>query len=204
MHELNRVFWKGAAERYPRYFNDPSTVIEFGSMMINGSIREYFTCQNHLGVDWRAGQNVDLVSLAHDVPFPPPLFDTVASASLLEHDPYWGRTLAKMIECMKPDGILIATWGAAMNGPHEHASAPDGLFHPLKAGNVLSFMDHAGIYVHEFRYEYSVYHQHPPTQLARWEPGLGECTLVAFKGPEYAPDTERLIDPLMDADRAWA
>lgn len=200
MHELNRIFWKGAAERYPRYFNDPSTVIEFGSFNVNGSLREYFKCRCHVGIDWRPGPCVDIVSLAHEAPFPPPWFDTVASASLLEHDPYWDKSLAKMCAVMKPDGMLVVTWGAAMNGPHCFDNAPDGQWHALKAEHVLQFMERAGLYVHEFRYERSVYYQHPPEQTKHWESGLGECTLVAFKDRAQATG-DRVIDPLMDADR---
>ena len=200
MHDLNRVFWQESAAKYPRYFNDPSTVIEFGSYYVNGSIREYFNCATHVGVDWRPGRYVDVVSLAHEVPFPPPLFDTVASASLLEHDPYWELTLAKMLAVMKPDGMLVITWGAAMNWPHEHHSAPDGEFHALQAGHVLRFMEQAGVYIHDFRYERSVSYKRPPEQLAKWNTGLGECALVVFKSPEFAVG-ESFRDPLMNADR---
>lgn len=200
MHPLNRHFWKQTSERYPHYFNDPSLVIEFGSANINGSIREYFKCRHYVGVDWRAAKDVDIVSLAHEIHYPPASFDTVVSASLLEHDPYWQKSLSKMVELLRGDGILILTWGAALNNPHELAIAPDGRFHSCKAKPVFDYLESIGLYVHQFLYEHSVFLGHSPKTLTGWQAGFGEVTLIGFKSPRYA-EGFRIIDPFIEADR---
>ena len=207
MHFENRLFWQRCSERYPRYFNDPSKVIEFGSYNINGTIRDWCKCSDYTGVDWIAGPCVDLVSLAHQVPFGPRMFDTVLSASMLEHDPYWEWSLAKMIEVMKKDGILAISWGASRNPPHHFETAPDGKFHALKAGLALNLLQKLGLYIHEFQYERSICFASGDEEFinihARPNPmyGKGEVVLIAFKDKENAVG-EQIIEPLIDEDRA--
>ena len=52
------------------------------------------------------GPLVDLVSLVHDLKIPG-TFKTVISASLLEHDPYWEKTLEKASEYLARDGAMF-------------------------------------------------------------------------------------------------
>jgi hypothetical protein len=200
MHPLNRHFWKQTSLQYPRYFNDPSVVIELGAMNINGSIREYFNCKNYTGVDWRAGKGVDIVSLTHELKLPVACFDAVVSASMLEHDPYWKQSLFKMAELMRGDGIMVLSWGAALNNPHELAVAPDGRFHSLKAKEAFEYLESTGLYIHQFLYEHSVFLGHSPRTLAGWQAGFGEVTMICFKSPAYAQGF-RIIDPFIEADR---
>jgi len=91
--------------------------------------------------------------LAHEVPFGPETFDTVVSASMLEHDPHWMKSLNKMVGVMKQDGIFVISWGAGLNGPHGLDEAPDGRFHALKASYVINLLEIFGLYIHEFQYE---------------------------------------------------
>jgi len=205
MHYENRLFWKRCSQKYPRYFNDPSKAAEFGSLNINGSVREWSRCSDYTSIDWREGPCVDFVSLAHEVPFIPETFDTVVSASMLEHDPYWKQSVAKMVEVLKPDGLLAISWGAALNTPHEFATAPDGEFHALKAGHVLSVLNDLGLYIHEFQYERSITEgvmDDPLFTVHRLKDpmyGMGTVVLVAFKDKKYATG-ERLFDPIQEWD----
>jgi len=208
MHFENRLFWQATSERYPRYFSDPSRVIEFGSLNINGTLRDWCRCSDYTGIDWIAGPCVDVVCLAHQAPFGPESFDTVLSASMLEHDPYWEISLIKMVEVMKRDGIFVVTWGAARNPTHYPETAPDGKFHPLRAGLALKALDDLGLYVHQFQYERSIClasgdEEFIVTHNVRENPmyGMGEVGLIAFKDRTKAVG-ERVIEPLMEEDRA--
>ena len=176
MHESNMKYWEHARAKYPRYFTAPSKVVEFGSFNINGTVRDVFKCDHYIGVDWLAGPCVDVVSLAHEVNFDYQ-FDTVISASMLEHDPYWEQSLAKMISVMKDDGILLLSWGAAMNGPHCTWSAPDKKHHALKVDKVLNFLRKARMFVDEFRYECGFMGTGKFDQYA---------VLIAFKDEKYS------------------
>ncbi len=197
MHEANRVFWRRLKRDYPQYCDDPAKrVIEFGSYNINGTIRDYFAARDYTGVDKNAGPLVDLVSLAHEVTFPGETFDVVASASMLEHDPHWELSILRMVDLLKPDGLLALTWGGALNGPH---CSPDEFF-PLRAGVVLAALDALGIYVHLFQYERPAGHEDKPLgpNNPYWFPG--EVVLIGFKNRALAVGPQR-IDPLNPEDR---
>jgi SAM-dependent methyltransferase len=186
MHKTNRLFWEYCQNKYKRWFDGPNRVLEVGSMNINGSVRDHFTgFTEYVGVDWRPGPMVDVVCKAEDMVFDHN-FDTVISASMLEHDPAWNKSLERMVSFVAPGGILLLSWGAAKNKHHCEESATDGQFHALPAGYVLEVLDQLGIYIHEFRYEAHLpfVPKLPRKNFGGW--GLGEVVLVAFKNPELA------------------
>lgn len=201
MHIANTLYWRACSQKYPKYFNDPSRVIEFGSYNINGTIRTEFNCTDYTGLDWREGPAVDVVSLAHEYKTQKP-FDTVVSASMLEHDPHWEKSLNALLDCMKDNGILILTWGAALNVQHCLQEAPDGKFHALPAGKVVDKLEAEGLYVHELQYEKLFMER--TQDLAHFRPrergGMGEVGLVAFWDKKYAKGTERVLDELLPQD----
>jgi len=204
MHGSNRRWWKGCEKKYTPFFRDPSCVIEFGSLNENGSIRDHFQCSNYVGVDWRPGRpngveskTIDLISLAHEVPFAENSFDTVASASMLEHDPFWIWSLEKMVNLLKPDGVMFLSWGAAHNSPHHDRSSPVNRFHALPAGKAIKRLEGLGMYVHDFRYETHFKPSFQSESVANH--GCGEVCLIAFKNPSLAIG-ERCIDRLLPAD----
>ena len=192
MHHTNDLFWKACKKKYPSYFSS-SRVIEFGSFNINGSVRVNFdTPSEYIGVDWRAGPGFDVVSFAHEL-IRDDKFDVVISASMLEHDPHWHKSIQKMIEVLSDDGMLLLSWGAARDAEHEHDTACVGKFHALPAGKVLTLLVDEGVYVHEFLYE---------SQFGRSElpsGGDGEVCLIAFKNPAKAVGRQA-IAPLFPED----
>jgi len=151
MHIANHIFWKYIAEKFSDFFNED--IIEFGSFNINGTTRDHFkNCKRYIGVDWRPGNGVDVVGLAHEVRFDFKA-KAILSASMLEHDPYWEKSLDNMIDHLRPDGILVLTWGAAKNGAHCLREAPDGKFHCLKAEKVINFLSARKIKIHTTIYD---------------------------------------------------
>ena len=207
MHFENRLFWQRCIERYPHYFEIPSKVIDFGSCNINGVIHDWVKSPFYIGVDWRPGPNVDLISFADEVPFRSEFFDTVVSSSMLEHDPYWDKSLAKMVDVLRKDGIFIVTWGAALNPPHNMDTAPDGEHHALKGGYVLKEMARLGMYIHEFQYERTICLESGDERFIELKNaredltyGKSNLVLVAFKDKSYATG-EQVIEPLIDDDK---
>ncbi len=201
MHIANTLYWQACAAKYPKYFKDPSRVIEFGSYNINGTIRTAFNCTDYTGVDWRPGPGVDVVSLAHDHKVDKP-YDTVVSASMLEHDPHWDKSLANILTHMTDEGILILTWGAALNVIHCLEEAPDGKFHALPAGKVMTLLRKEGMHIHELQYEKLFMER--TQDLAHFRPrergGMGEVGLVAFWDKKYAKGTKSVMDDLLPQD----
>lgn len=194
MHHNNELFWLACKKKYPSHFSK-SRIVEFGSYYINGSVRSYFdTPSEYIGVDWRAGPGVDVVSFAHEFKCDGK-FDVVISASMLEHDPHWCQSIQRMVEVLSNNGILLLSWGAARNAEHEHDTACDGEFHALPAGKVLTLLANEGIYVHEFLYESQFGKSELPSG------GDGEVCLVAFKNPIQAVGLQS-IAPLFPEDEA--
>jgi len=194
MHPANRAFWSRCKTRYPQYFEGDISVLEVGSYDVNGSVRDYFNVAKYVGVDWREGPSVDIVCLAQNINLG--IFNTVISASMLEHDPYWYQSIERMVENLDLDGILLLSWGAALNQPHELHTAPDHKFHNLPAGKVLNLLKELEMTVSEFHYEGLLF-----PELTQNTPnnGMGEVCLVAFDNPDLIQFTE--IDELLPEDR---
>lgn len=95
-------------------------VLECGSLDINGNPRSYFSgAKEYIGIDWWPGPKVDHVSLIHKYKGrPDQYFDFVVSSSLLEHDPFWERSITRMVDLVKIGGSLLITCGGV--GFHEH------------------------------------------------------------------------------------
>jgi hypothetical protein len=172
-------------------------VLEVGSYVENGSLRDILMpVKTYIGVDWRAGPGVDQVCQAKDLKFEEP-FTAVVSASMLEHDAEWWLSIPAMLECVNADGILILTWGAALNPPHYHETAIDGKFHALPVGRVLAQLALLAFYVHEFHYEYRL----PYLDASdRSDLDRGCVGLVGFWDRSVAPG-DREIDELLEEDR---
>lgn len=197
MHIANMKAWLYCKAKYAKYFSEVDNIVEFGSHNVNGTIRNLFSgYKKYIGIDWRAGPNVDMVSLAHEAPLND-LFDTVASSSLLEHDPYWEKTIRKMVSSLKEDGCIMLSWGSALNPQHCHEHACDGLFHPLPVKSVTDLLEQLGVYVHELKYEGNI-----PGVLDEdcvSNRGMGEVVLIAFKDKKYALG-DRNLDELTPED----
>ena len=151
MHPENVIVWEYISRSYPSWFSgNHIRVLEAGSLYINGSIRDVFgPVGEYIGVDWRAGENVDFASLVHNLPDSMGRFDTVVSASMLEHDPHWEQSITRMVSLLKPEGLLALTWGNCGNTPHCLKSAPDGKFHPLDTDLVHNLIEHLGVSILE-------------------------------------------------------
>ena len=115
-HPSQMNFVKSVKDRFPDAFTNKK-VLEIGSLNINGSVRQFFTDCDYLGVDLGPGADVDLVCNGHEVLFADRSFDTVISCECLEHDIYWEQTFLKMCELSNDLVIMTcATTGRAEHG----------------------------------------------------------------------------------------
>jgi len=113
------------------------SVLECGSYNVNGSVRGLFTAREYIGLDWRPGPGVDVVSLVHEYQ-PGRMFDTVISTEMLEHDPHWRESVQRMIELVKPGGWLIITCAAPGRGEHELGCSPEAAYYREIGGAELA------------------------------------------------------------------
>lgn len=84
------------------------SVLEVGSINVNGSLRQYFTGE-YIGVDLRPGPGVDRIANGHDLPFKSRSFGVVVCTETLSHDPYPWKTIKEMYRILRKGGILILT-----------------------------------------------------------------------------------------------
>ncbi len=101
-----------AAQIRKTHIKTPGRVLEVGSLDVNGNPRSLFPdATEYIGVDMRAGRNVDRVVNGHDLEaaFMPIRFDTVLCFETLEHDAEFWRTLAAIRAVLKPGGMFLVT-----------------------------------------------------------------------------------------------
>lgn len=122
-HVEQREFFTGLRELHPGYFTG-ANVLEIGSLNINGTVRDFFTDCNYVGVDVASGNGVDVVAFAENLKYPDRAFHTVISAECFEHNPEWRATLINMARMSS--GLVVFT--CATTGRAEHGtrrSSPD-------------------------------------------------------------------------------
>jgi SAM-dependent methyltransferase len=124
-HKQQRDFCTAVKANRPSHFTNV-TVLDCGSLDINGSNRYLFDGGFYLGLDVGHGKNVDIVCPMHEFDGRPEMFDTVISTECFEHDLYWKQSVWNIIRMLKPGGMFIFTCAAP--GRKEHGtlrSEPD-------------------------------------------------------------------------------
>lgn len=117
-HRQQIEFCNSVKQRFPDKFNNVS-VLDIGSLDINGNNRYLFENYTYIGVDLGEGNNVDVISRGHEYDSPE-LFDVVISTECFEHDEFYGLTIENMYRLLTPGGIFIFT--CATEGRPEHGT----------------------------------------------------------------------------------
>ena len=124
MHKQQRAFCLYVRELFPEFFEGQS-VVDFGSLDINGSNRDLFRGGEYVGIDIGAGRNVDVVCRAHEY-CPARPVDVVISTEMLEHDEHWRKSLRHAHTILREGGLLVFTCAKDPRGEHGTArSSPD-------------------------------------------------------------------------------
>lgn len=118
-HIQQRQFIQKTKDHFPECFNDVS-VLEVGSLNINGTVRDFFNAKSYLGIDLIEGKDVDMVISGNEINHPDESYDTVISTECFEHDKHWKETFANMYRMTKKGGMVIFT--CASDGRHEHGT----------------------------------------------------------------------------------
>lgn len=108
-------------------------VLDVGSANLNGTYKPFFSqagCSMYTGIDVLPFNNVDVVSPVH-LYEPGKQFDIVFSASQLEHDMYWKKSLMKFIKLTKSGGMIIISAWAKLD---HHGTVDDQPLTSLSSG----------------------------------------------------------------------
>jgi len=127
-HKNQQIFCKKIKEKFPKYFEN-ITVLDVGSLDVNGNNRYLFENCYYYGIDVVDGPNVNIVTVAHY--FNPPIqYNTIISTNALEHDMYWKLTIKRMYDLLLSDGLLLIScaskWkehGTLNTNPHASGTA---------------------------------------------------------------------------------
>ena len=118
-HQEQKEFCLKIKDMLPDYFNNKS-VLDVGSLDINGSNRYLFDNCSYYGIDVGDGPNVDFVSKAHEFQAVDSSYDVIISTECFEHDMYYQLSLVSIIRMIKTDGLFIFT--CATDGRVEHGT----------------------------------------------------------------------------------
>lgn len=118
-HLSQRDYVGLVAAGLPSFFRDVK-VLEIGSLNINGSVRDFFTNCQYLGIDIAPGRGVDVVCEGQRYDAPDNSCDQVISCEVMEHNPFWKETFNNMTRVCRPGGLVTMT--CATTGRPEHGT----------------------------------------------------------------------------------
>jgi hypothetical protein len=117
-HLAQQVFLTSLKNKFQERFSNCS-VLDIGSLDINGNNRYLFNNYKYIGVDVGPGKNVDVISKGHEYNSDE-LYDIVISTECFEHDMYYVETIKNCIRLTKPNGLF--TFTCASTGRAEHGT----------------------------------------------------------------------------------
>lgn len=95
---------------------EPLIVVEFGSYIVNGTLRPIFEGSKYIGIDLETGPGVDIVCPGDETPLQREYADIVLSSSNFEHDQCFWLTFIEMCRILKPGGYIYINAPSA--GPY--------------------------------------------------------------------------------------
>lgn len=117
-HDNQHKFCLMVKDIYSQYFEEKS-VLDVGSMDINGNNRVYFHNCEYTGLDIAAGNNVNVVC-GIEWYQTDEKFDVIISTEMVEHCENWRDALMQMYYFLKSGGLLLIT--CAGDGRSEHGT----------------------------------------------------------------------------------
>ena len=115
MHPEAYSYVAKVKEEFPDFFKNKK-VLEVGSLIINGTVRDFFQDCDYTGIDLSAGHGVDQIANVND--FIPANYDVVISTEMFEHDKDWQKSLLTMYNKVKPGGMLLVTCAGPTRPEH--------------------------------------------------------------------------------------
>jgi hypothetical protein len=112
------------------YAKPPCTIVELGSMDINGALRNVSPeGATYIGLDVEVGPGVDLViGAGAAIPLGTDSVDIVVSSSMFEHDNFFWNTFLEMVRITRPGGTIYIN--SPSNGPYHRYPVDNWRFYP--------------------------------------------------------------------------
>lgn len=116
-----------------------ASVLEVGSLDVNGTIKDLFPNVRYVGTDMRKGDNVDIIVNGHDLykKFRSESFDLAICVDTLEHDDKFWETVEQLKRVVKKGGWVFIGVPSRFCPEHDH---PHDFWRFMPQG-VVSFLD---------------------------------------------------------------
>lgn len=117
-HLQQKNYCLSVKNQHPKYFMN-TTVLDCGSLDINGNNRYLFENCEYIGIDIGPGKNVDVVTTIHEYYETDEKFDVIISTECFEHDMYYEKSLKNICRMLKSKGLFLftcATIGREVHG----------------------------------------------------------------------------------------
>lgn len=118
-HYAQQQYCTSIKQKFPNNFSGVS-VLDIGSMDINGNNRYLFDNYKYTGIDIGTGNNVDIVVSGH-LFRSDEQFDVIVSTECFEHDKFWSSTIFNTWFHLKQGGMYLFT--CASDGRPEHGTS---------------------------------------------------------------------------------
>lgn len=118
-HREQQEFCLYVKSKFYERFNKCS-VLDVGSLDINGNNRYLFNDYKYIGLDVGEGRNVDVVCNGHEYETEE-RFDIVISTECFEHDMYYAKTIQNCIKLTRDKGLFM--FSCASTGRREHGTS---------------------------------------------------------------------------------
>lgn len=116
MHRSAKLFCKSIKERFPQFFKN-KTVLDCGSLDVNGNNKYLFKKCTYTGIDVGPGANVDIVTSIHEYITNP--VDVIISTECFEHDMYYKESFKHIVyDLLKPGGLFFFTCASTNRKEH--------------------------------------------------------------------------------------
>jgi len=116
-HPSQMNFFESVKGIFPEHF-DSVSVLDVGSLDINGCNKPLFTGCNYFGMDIATGKNVDVVCPVHLSGFPSDYFDTIISGECFEHDMHFEKSIKAILRMLKKHGLFVMTCAGKNRAEH--------------------------------------------------------------------------------------
>jgi SAM-dependent methyltransferase len=173
-HPQQKEFFLKVKELFPEKFINCS-ILDIGSLDINGNNRYLFENFSYTGVDIGPGENVDVVCKGHEYNTTE-RYDIVISSECFEHDMYYAETIKNAIRLTKPNGMFLFT--CASEGREEHGTrrtSPNSSPHTSNADgwedyykNLVEDDIRKVVNIEEIFTNYYFEYKNPPCDLYFW------------------------------------
>lgn len=155
-HAEQRDFLNKVKSAFPEWF-DGVSVLEVGSLDINGTVRDFYNPTRYVGVDVGPGPGVDLIANGENLDFKDNEFDIAISAECFEHNPEWLATFANMVRMAKTAVIFTC----ASEGRPEHGTTRS---HPDNSPHTVQWNYYRNLNAKDFEKNFDL-----PKHFSKWE-----------------------------------